>query len=226
MNYVQTVKQHKKGIIVASALIATAVILAFFANYYEQNLPKTLYPGEVREYQGQNLSAISDVYQNAIAGTQYINSSTYRLTVTGLVNQTMTYTYDDVINNHQSYLKVVTINCVEGWNAKILWEGILVKDLLREAGIGAGATVVIFYASDGYSTALPLNYILNNNIMIAYKMNGIVMTPQIGFPFMLVAESKYGYKWIKWITEIDVSNNTNYLGYWETQGYSNDATVR
>jgi DMSO/TMAO reductase YedYZ molybdopterin-dependent catalytic subunit len=221
----QTVRQHRKGIIVASALIATAVILASFANYYEQNLPKTLYPAEVREYQGQNLSAISDVYQNAIKGTQYINISTYRLIVTGLVNKTLSCNYYDVIDNHQSYLKVVTIYCVEGWNAKILWEGILVKDLLQEAGIAPSATVVIFYASDGYSTALPLSYISNNNIMIAYKMNGVVMTPQIGFPFMLVAESKYGYKWIKWITQIEVSNNTNYLGYWESQGYSNDATV-
>jgi len=222
----QTVRKHKKGLIIASALIATAVILGFFANYYEQNLPKTLYPGEVREYQGQNLSAISDVYQNAIKGTQYLNTSTYRLMVTGLVNKTLTYSYSDVINNHQSYQKVVTIYCVEGWNAKILWQGILVKDLLQETGIDPTATVVIFYASDGYSTALPLNYIINNNIMIAYKMNGVTLTPQIGYPFMLVAESKYGYKWIKWLTEIDVSNNTNYLGYWESQGYSNDATVR
>jgi DMSO/TMAO reductase YedYZ molybdopterin-dependent catalytic subunit len=188
-------------------------------------LPKYLYPGEVREYQGQNLSSITNVYENAIKGTQIMNASTYRLTVTGLVNKTLNYTYDEVVNNHQSYQKVVTIYCVEGWNAKILWQGILVNDLLREAGIDLSTQVIIFRASDGYSTALPLDFIINNKIMIAYKMNGIVLKPEIGFPFMLVAESKYGYKWIKWITQIEVSNNTNYLGYWESQGYSNDATV-
>jgi DMSO/TMAO reductase YedYZ molybdopterin-dependent catalytic subunit len=143
----------------------------------------------------------------------------------GLVNRTLQSTYDEVVNNHQHYQQVVTIYCVEGWNAKILWEGVLVKDLLQEAGVSQNATVVIFHASDGYTTALPMSYIIQNNIMIAFKMNGVTLTPQIGWPFMLVAQSQYGYKWIKWITEIEASNNTNYLGYWESRGYPNNATV-
>ena len=106
---------------------------------------------------------------------------------------------------------------------KILWEGFLVKDLLNEAGINTEAVVVIFQAYDGYTTALPLNYILDNNILIAYKMNDITLPPERGFPFELVAESKYGYKWIKWITQIELSNNTNYLGYWESRGWPNTA---
>jgi DMSO/TMAO reductase YedYZ molybdopterin-dependent catalytic subunit len=82
---------------------------------------------------------------------------------------------------------------------------------------------VIFYAQDGYSTSLPLSYIVSNNIMIAYKMNGVVLPPDRGYPFQLVAESKYGYKWIKWITQIEVSDDANYRGYWESRGYSNNA---
>jgi DMSO/TMAO reductase YedYZ molybdopterin-dependent catalytic subunit len=85
--------------------------------------------------------------------------------------------------------------------------------------------VVIFYAQDGYSTSLPLSYIINNNILIAYKMNGLVLPPERGFPFQLVAESKYGYKWIKWITKIEVSNDSSYLGYWESRGFSNNADL-
>jgi hypothetical protein len=42
---------------------------------------------------------------------------------------------------------------------------------------------------------------------------------------MLVAQNQYGYKWIKWVTEIDVSNDSSYLGYWESRGYPNNATV-
>jgi len=185
-----------------------------------------LYPGEITQYQGQNLSAIGDVYQNAIEGTQFIDQSTYHLTVTGLVNQTLQYTYDQVVNNHQSHQEVVTLNCVEGWSATILWQGVLVNDLLQEAGISSQANTIIFHASDGYTTSLPLDYIVKNNIMIAYKMNNVTLTPYIGWPFMLVAQGKYGYKWIKWLTEIEASNNTDYLGYWESQGYSNDATVQ
>jgi len=184
-----------------------------------------LYPGEVTQYQNQSLSPISDVYQNAIAGTQYINQATYRLNVTGLVNNTLEYTYDDVVNNHTAYQKVVTLTCVEGWSATILWQGVLVNDLLQEAGVSPNATVVIFHASDGYTTALPLDYIVQNRIMIAYKMNNVTLTAQIGWPFMVVAQDQYGYKWAKWLTEIEVSNDTSYLGTWERQGYPNNATL-
>jgi DMSO/TMAO reductase YedYZ molybdopterin-dependent catalytic subunit len=187
--------------------------------------PIPLYPGEVREYQGQNLSSITYVYDNAIAGTQRINNATYSLEIFGLVNRTRFLSYTDVIENHQLYQKVVTIYCVEGWDATILWEGVLVKDLIAEASPNPNATTVIFYAADGYTTALPREYLVDNNIILAWKMNGVVLPPEKGFPFQLVAESKYGYKWIKWVTGIELSNNTDYLGYWESRGYSNDATV-
>jgi DMSO/TMAO reductase YedYZ molybdopterin-dependent catalytic subunit len=185
----------------------------------------TLYPGEVQEYQGQSLSPAASVYENAIAGTQFINPANYTLTVSGLVNKTVQLSYNQVLAQHQSYQKVVTIYCVEGWSATILWEGFLVKDLIQDAGPQTAANTVIFHASDGYTTALPLNYLTSNNIILAYKMNGIVIPPERGFPFQLVAESKYGYKWIKWVTGIELSNDPNYLGYWESNGYSNDATV-
>jgi len=185
----------------------------------------TLYPGEVQEYQGQSLSPAASVYENAIAGTQFINPENYTLTISGLVNKTVQLSYNQVLTQHQSYQKVVTIYCVEGWSATILWEGFLVKDLIQDAGPQAAANTVIFHASDGYTTALPLNYLTSNNIILAYKMNGVVIPPERGFPFQLVAESKYGYKWIKWVTGIELSNDPNYLGYWESNGYSNDATA-
>ena len=207
---------------VASVMLIAFVIIGVYA---QQLSPRMLYPGEVREYEGQDLSSISDFRENSIRGPQYINESTYRLKITGLVNKTIEYTYDDVINGFQKYQKVVTLHCVEGWSVNILWEGFLLKDLLNEAGIDPKAVVVIFYAYDGYSTSHPLDYILNNNILIAYKMNGLVLPPERGFPFQLVAESKYGYKWIKWITEIELSDNADYKGFWESRGYPNDANV-
>ena len=61
--------------------------------------------------------------------------------------------------------------------------------------------------------------------MIAYKMNNVILPPERGFPFQLVAEQKWGYKWIKWITKIELSNNTNYKGFWESRGYNNDGNL-
>ena len=209
-----------------SIVVIIVVILAFFV-YTLGPLPQQkLYPSQVRNYQGENLSSIADVVENAIKGIQNINETTYFLTVTGLVKNPLKLTYDDITKNHQTYQKVVTIQCVEGWKATILWEGVLVKDLLQEAGANMSAPAVIFYASDGFSTELPLNYLVNNNILLGYKMNNLTMPHERGFPFELVAESQYGYKWIKWVTQIEVSNNANYLGYWESRGFPNNATLR
>ncbi len=179
---------------------------------------------EVREYNGTNLSPISGVYENAIAGTQYINESNYTLKITGLVSNPQEYTYAQVLG-HQQYSKVVEIDCVEGWNATILWEGVLVKGLINEAGPEPDANTVIFKASDNYTTSFPLSYIEDNDIIMAYKMNNVTLPPEQGFPFMLVAESKWGYKWIKWITEIELSNDTSYQGYWESRGYSDSGNL-
>jgi len=218
----EKVKRFKGIFIVAGVLLLIVLIIA---GIYWQTTPRILYPQEIREYEGQDLSSIGDFRENSIKGPQYINESTYHLTITGLVNKTVEHTYDDVINGFQKYQKVVTLHCVEGWSVKILWEGFLLKDLLNEAGIDPQAVVVIFYAYDGYSTSLPLDFLLNNDLIIAYKMNGLVLPPERGFPFQLVAESKYGYKWIKWITEIELSDNVNYKGFWESRGYPNDADL-
>ena len=59
------------------------------------------------------------------------------------------------------------------------------------------ALYLIARAYDGYSPALPLDYLLDNDILIAYKMNNVTLPAEREFPFQLVAESKYRYKWIK-----------------------------
>ncbi len=176
---------------------------------------------EVREYQGENLSSVNDFRENSINGPQEVNADSYRLRFSGLVQNQSEYTYDQVIGAHDLYKKVVTLDCVEGWSVKILWEGVLIKDLLNEAELLPNAKFVIFHAYYGYTTSLPVEYILNNDIIMAYKMNDVVLPAERGFPFQLVAESKWGYKWIKWITEIEVSDDTDYEGYWESRGFSN-----
>jgi len=180
---------------------------------------------EIREYQGEKLSSVNDFRENSIKGPQRINISTYQLKITGLVENKINYTYDEVLSMFQHYKKIVTLDCVEGWSVKILWEGILVRDLISKATPDANATTIIFKAYDGYTTSFPLNYTTDNPILLAYKMNNATLPPERGFPFQLVAESKWGYKWIKWITEIELSDNENYKGYWESRGYANSGNL-
>lgn len=179
---------------------------------------------EVTEYEGKDLSSLTDFRENSIKGPQYINNDVYTLTIDGLVEQPISLTYDEVLDN-QKYTKVVTLHCVEGWSVDILWEGILLADLFEAVDIQESADTVIFHSEDGYSTALPLQTIMDRQLMIAYKMNGVVLPPERGFPFQLVAEDKLGYKWIKWITRIELSDDANYKGYWEQRGFDNEADL-
>jgi DMSO/TMAO reductase YedYZ molybdopterin-dependent catalytic subunit len=191
----------------------------------DTNKTEELEPVEIREYEGVKLSSIDAFRENSIKGPQEVDAESYVLRITGLVMNPNNYTYDEVVNNHQHYKKVVTLDCVEGWSVTILWEGLLVRDLLEEANPLTNAKVVIFHAYDGYTTSLPIDYIMNNDILMAYKMNDVTLPPERGFPFQLVAESKWGYKWIKWITEIELSDDVDYRGYWESRGYSNNADL-
>lgn len=206
-------------------ILAILLVVVVFVGVYFQTKPVRLYPGEVLEYNGENLSSINDIYENNIRGNQIVNRTTYRLTINGLVNEVKTYSYDEILNGFPHYEKVVTLHCIMGWSAKILWEGMLVRDLLETSGVNDTAKVVIFHAQDGYTTSMPVSYFYENDIIMAYKMNGLILPSEKGFPFELVAESKYGYKWIKWITQIELSDNEKYTGYWESRGYSNDAAI-
>ena len=207
------------GLILSIVLINSTIVN--FAETADET--ETLESVEIREYNGKDLSSIDDFIENSIEGPQYIDEENYILRVMGLVNSELELTYDEIINNYQNYKKVVTLHCVEGWSVTILWEGILLKHLIADAGVDPNATTVIFYAYDGYSTSLPLSYLISNETIMAYKMNNVTLPPERGFPFQLVAESKWGYKWIKWITAIELSDDEDYRGYWESRGYSNNA---
>jgi len=183
--------------------------------------PTSLAAVEVRAFEGKDLSSVSDFRENSIKGPQQINESDYRLTITGLTNRTVVSTYHDVLAQYPRYTKVVTLFCVEGWDATILWEGVLVRDLLYDAGIDPRANTVIFTAHDGYTTSFPLAYLTGRDIIMAYRMNNVTLPAERGYPFALVAEDKWGYKWIKWIEKIELSDNPDYRGYWEQRGYSN-----
>jgi DMSO/TMAO reductase YedYZ molybdopterin-dependent catalytic subunit len=177
-------------------------------------------PGvEIRAYQGKPLDSVRDFRENSIQGPQKIDLASYRLAIKGLVGKPLSLSYEQVLTR-PSYKKVVTLYCVEGWAATVLFEGVLVADLLEQAGLDPQATMVIFRAHDGYSTSLPLRYIRENKILLGYRMNEIPLPVDRGYPFQLVAEEKWGYKWIRWVTEIEASRDEKFRGYWERRGYS------
>lgn len=212
---------------ICSAIILCIILagLLFGCANGSSDALSSLAAAQITEYSGAKLGSIEDFRENSIKGPQTVDISTYKLTVDGLVEKPASYTYDEVLANPK-YTKVVTLYCVEGWDVTILWEGVLLKDLFDKSTVSGSANTVIFHSVDGYTTSLPLQTILDKNMILAYKMNDVVLPPERGYPFQLVAEDKLGYKWAKWIDRIELSDNADYKGYWEKRGYDNEAETR
>lgn len=179
---------------------------------------------EIREYQGIQLDPAVGPRDNSISGIQQVDLNSYQLQLTGLVEKPVNYSYEQVLAKEPAQ-RLITLYCVEGWQATVLWEGVRITDLLADAGIKDDAAVVIFHCVDGYTTSMPLATIKDKDMLLAYSANGLPLPASMGFPFIVVAEDKLGYKWARWVNEIELSSDENYKGYWEKRGYPNDAPV-
>jgi DMSO/TMAO reductase YedYZ molybdopterin-dependent catalytic subunit len=216
--------KNKLFLIVTISVLIFPLILTACAKTVATTNPN----GEVEttEFNGLQLTPISQQNNNALKGTQYIDKATYTLTVDGLVEHPLTLTYAD-LQAYPQISQLMNLDCVEGWYFIAKWTGPALSAIFADAGVKPEAKIVIFHTADvpeGYSS-LDLNYILDNNIIIALKDNDITLSPDRGFPFQVVAMSKFGYKWAKWITRIELSSNTDFRGYWESNGYNNTANV-
>lgn len=184
-------------------------------------------PGETEatEYLGVKLTPISEQGNNAIKGTQHIDKDTYRLTVDGLVNNPLSLTYADLLSFPMES-RLVTLNCVEGWSFTAKWTGLTLASIFERAGLQPNVKTVIFHTADDSSgfTSLDLQYVSDKNIIIALKLNDITLPDDRGFPFQVVAEGKFGYKWAKWVQRIELSSE-DFQGYWERRGYNNNADI-
>jgi DMSO/TMAO reductase YedYZ molybdopterin-dependent catalytic subunit len=157
-------------------------------------------------------------------GEPGVDLNAYRLEVTGLVDSSFTLTWEEIQNFPSAYTDTMIMYCVEGWEVWGNWKGILIEDLLEKARIQHGAQAIQFGCIDGYTTSLPLSYLLKYGGMLAYEVNGAPLLPRDGFPLRVIAFGKFGYKWAKWVNKVEVISESQ-LGFWEMRGYTDQANV-
>ena len=150
-----------------------------------------------------------------------IDPATYTLTITGMVEKPLTFDFED-IKAMEAEERLVDLPCVEGWTETALWKGTRLAPLLESAGVLEGADNVVFTSPGGYTTSLTLADITETDPLLAYGTNGEMLPHEQGFPLRLVVPERLGYKWIKWVTGIEVISG-EYEGYWESRGYSDEA---
>ena len=224
LHMTQTVAAGRSAALVRLAFMLLIPFLVLAPSLLVRGQSDSAQEVEIRNYMGEKLNGINGFPENSIAGVQHIDPATYALVIDGLVSSPQAFSYADLEEQTHTE-KVVTLHCVEGWSEKILWNGIPLSVLFDQVGPMPQANTVIFYAQDGYSTSLPLQEVLDRGLIIADHMNGLTIRPERGFPFQLVAEDKWGYKWIKWITHVELSSDPTYRGYWESRGYNNNGDL-
>jgi DMSO/TMAO reductase YedYZ molybdopterin-dependent catalytic subunit len=157
----------------------------------------------IKNYEGKKVLSLCVTGDHEGRTAEQIDADQYVLKVTGLVASGQTFTFRELMR-HQPYRKAMTVESKDGWTENIVCDGVLVSDLIGKAGPLPGAVGVTFRSQDGYEVSFPLNYILENKILLVHRVDGKPLSAEGGFPFMLASESYQGQKWMKWVTEIDL----------------------
>jgi hypothetical protein len=118
--------------------------------------------------------------------------------------------------------ETATLRCVDGPSGRAEYVGVRLSYLLNRAGVQNGSKKVIFRSPDGYSTDLRVEDAYLEDAILAYDMNNRTLPPAQGYPAKLVVPEQWGYKWAKWVTNIEVVDS-DYKGYWESRGWDDAA---
>lgn len=115
-------------------------------------------------------------------------------------------------------------HCVTGWSVPdVAWRGIRVRDLLHATLPGESAAWIHFHSADGvYSDSLRWEVATGDEVLLATMMEGRPLSADHGGPGRLLVAPMYGYKSVKWLDRIELSDE-ELVGYWEQRGYSSDA---
>lgn len=148
----------------------------------------------------------------------------YRLTVSDGGRERV-YRYADLRELPQSGM-TKDFQCVTGWRVEdVQWGGVRLSDVLAAAEVDLAGRPTAFTSFDGvYTESLTADQALRPDVLVAMSLNGQPLSREHGGPVRLVVAPMYGYKSIKWLDGIRVTDQV-VPGYWEERGYDVDAWV-
>jgi DMSO/TMAO reductase YedYZ molybdopterin-dependent catalytic subunit len=189
--------------------------------------PVTPAPGTRPEY-----TPLKDHYKVFIeVEPTEVDGSTWHLPITGLVENPLMLTQEDLRDNYQARSQYVTISCISGrvgtsLIGTTLWEGASVGDVLADAGLKPEARYIKIASADGFHETIPLELINSDErIMFCYNWDGNPLPSDHGFPLRIWIPDRYGMKQPKWITSIEVTDVYE-EGYWVERGWDETAQVK
>ena len=116
----------------------------------------------------------------------------------------------------------IDIHCVTRWSKfDTVWEGVLFRDFVNLFGITDQARFVIAHCEYGYTTNTPLDIMMDDDVMLAYKFDGQFLDAEHGYPLRTLVPKRYFWKSAKWVRAIEFSP-VDKPGFWENNGYHNE----
>ncbi len=149
--------------------------------------------------------------------------NTWDLRVWGEIEQPKTFSFAEF-----RALPTVTIttdiHCVTRWSKfDTQWQGVQFKEFLKHIpALKPSAKFVMFHCEQNYTANVPLEIMLEDEAMLAYKFDGEELSPEHGFPLRSFVPKKYFWKSAKWLRGIEFMAEDR-LGFWERYGYNNHA---
>ena len=160
-----------------------------------------------------------------------IDGSAWKLPITGLVENSLMLSLDDLKKNYTPFARYVTISCISGkvgtgLIGTTLWTGARLKNVLADAKIKPEAKYLYITSGDGFYETLELEQLeKDDRIMLCYAWDGHDLPHEHGYPLRIWIPDRYGMKQPKWITGLEVPN-TYKPGYWVERKWDKKAQVK
>jgi len=156
--------------------------------------------------------------------TPIVDTKDWTFGVFGCVIAERSWTWDEFMSLPQSTLRA-DFHCVTHWSRfDDEYQGIRFIDFfdaVRDV-VDPAATHVLQHAHGGYTTNLPLQLMLEEDVIFVHSLNGERLSPEHGGPMRVFTPRRYAWKGAKWIRRIEFMT-TDRPGFWEQNGYSNTA---
>lgn len=136
----------------------------------------------------------------------------WRLTIDGLVSNPGSFSLAD-LRGYPVSSQITQLACEEGWSFIAEWTGVPLRHVLEVAGMRPGATHVVYYSiQEGWWDSIDMADALHPQTQITYAFNDGDLPVGHGGPLRLRVPRQLGYKSVKYITRLTVTDNIKSIG--------------
>jgi DMSO/TMAO reductase YedYZ molybdopterin-dependent catalytic subunit len=161
-----------------------------------------------------------------------VSPASWQLRIHGMVDNPMTITFDDLMRlpmiEHDVTLTCVSESVGGGYIGNARWQGTLLADVLRKAGIQSGADQIVMRDVNGMNLGVATDPVMDGRAsLLAVGMNGQPLPQAHGFPVRVVVPGLYGYvSACKWVVDMELTTFGAFDAYWVQRGWSQQAPVK